>query len=364
VTVLLISILTGCLLVQGLFWLAARKLGLSPEMGIGKSDDLPAISVLIAARNEAQHLAVFLPKVLAQDYPSFEVVVANDASTDGSALLLDSLEKDYGHLRVLNFPHKKGEGKKIVLQEALRMARNEWIVLTDADCRPCSNRWLRGLAQHFKPGTDLVMGYGPYAYGQGWIKDFIRFEAFMTAVLYGTFQRFGMPYMAVGRNLAIRRDCLAVAQESEAYGSSPFGDDDLAVQAIARADNTALQFHPEAWVESVSKESFSAYIMQKRRHLSVSRFYKVGHQVVLAILGAAQALFYPVLVGLLPGNILTCAFFFVLRTLIFAPACLARMQQLGLGDLKQKVFFLDFQFSLYYWWISLRLLSLKKLSWR
>ena len=49
------------------------------------------ISIIICAKNEAENLRNFLPKVLGQDFPEFEVIVVNDNSFDDTKYLLEAL---------------------------------------------------------------------------------------------------------------------------------------------------------------------------------------------------------------------------------------------------------------------------------
>src|SRR3546814_562003 len=53
----------------------------------------PPVSVIIAARNESANLQQYLPAILEQNYPKFEVIVANDASYDDTALVLRGMQK-------------------------------------------------------------------------------------------------------------------------------------------------------------------------------------------------------------------------------------------------------------------------------
>ena len=46
------------------------------------TQEMPPLSVILCARNEADNLRKILPAILEQDYPQFEVIVINDASTD------------------------------------------------------------------------------------------------------------------------------------------------------------------------------------------------------------------------------------------------------------------------------------------
>src|SRR5665647_359295 len=68
-------------------------------------DSLPKndpVSVIICARNEEGNLRKFLPAVLEQDYPDFEVVVVNDCSEDDSYEVLGDYLKQYQNLKVSN----------------------------------------------------------------------------------------------------------------------------------------------------------------------------------------------------------------------------------------------------------------------
>jgi chlorobactene glucosyltransferase len=98
--------------------------------------DAPLVSVLVPARNE-QHrvLADCIRSILAQDYESFEVIAVNDRSTDETGSILESLAKSDDRLRVVEGeePPAGWLGKPYAMQQALKHARGEWILATDAD---------------------------------------------------------------------------------------------------------------------------------------------------------------------------------------------------------------------------------------
>ena len=58
------------------------------------SRELPPLSVILCARNEAENLRKILPAILEQDYPQFEVIVINDASTDETEDILGMMEEN------------------------------------------------------------------------------------------------------------------------------------------------------------------------------------------------------------------------------------------------------------------------------
>ncbi|MFM7725011.1 MAG: glycosyltransferase, partial [Bacteroidota bacterium] len=110
--------------------------------------DFPPLSVLIAARNESENLYELLPKVMGQDYPCFEVVVVNNQSTDESLWLLKAYERQFPNIKIVQLEKSRHlrPGKKLPLTLAIKAAKYDHFVFTDADCIPASRNWLRAMA--------------------------------------------------------------------------------------------------------------------------------------------------------------------------------------------------------------------------
>jgi cellulose synthase/poly-beta-1,6-N-acetylglucosamine synthase-like glycosyltransferase len=175
----------------------------------GLSDhDLPPVTIIIAARNEADNLFENLPFILEQHYPQFEVIVINHQSVDDSSHLLNAYTRQYPNLRVIevNRNHHLRPGKKLPITLGIKGAKYDHLLLTDADCRPASNNWLRSMSSHFIPGKEIVLGYGPYNKKKGFINRLIRFDTAWIAMNYFSMALSRLPYMGVGRNLAYSKD--------------------------------------------------------------------------------------------------------------------------------------------------------------
>jgi chlorobactene glucosyltransferase len=96
----------------------------------------PLVSVLVPARNEEDRvLADCIRSILAQNYEHFEVIAVNDRSTDLTAAILKTLASSNQRLRVIEGeePPAGWLGKPWAMQQALKHARGEWILATDAD---------------------------------------------------------------------------------------------------------------------------------------------------------------------------------------------------------------------------------------
>lgn len=98
-------------------------------------DGLPALSVVVPARNEERQIETCVRSLLAQRYPDFEVIVVDDCSTDATSSILKSVAAADARLRVVH-----GEalpdgwfGKPWALAQGARAARGRWLLFTDAD---------------------------------------------------------------------------------------------------------------------------------------------------------------------------------------------------------------------------------------
>jgi len=99
------------------------------------SQEFPPVSIIFAARDEAEKLPAAIVTMLAQDYPRFEVVAVNDRSTDQTPAILHELEGAQPNLTVINIENLPAGwlGKPHALVAGYEKSHGEWLVFTDAD---------------------------------------------------------------------------------------------------------------------------------------------------------------------------------------------------------------------------------------
>lgn len=364
----LLGILVFCFLIQLYFSLFVHlKLAFVKIPPIPEEAKKP-LSVVICARNEAENLTKYLPAVLEQDYPDFEVIVVNDRSWDGTNDILDAFARQNKHLKIVTVADgsKFIAGKKFAVTMGIKAAVNEWLVFTDADCMPASDKWLRGMQQPDRQDTALVLGYSPYLKKRGILNALIRFETFFTAVNYLSFALKGMPYMGVGRNLAYKKSLFFNNKGFAAHMHIPSGDDDLFVNAHAHKGNTAICIHKDAQVWSEPNTSFAGYLRQKKRHFGAGKLYKPRHKFILSAQIIIQFLFYVILgvllcfkatlypaLGLLGVSI-------IIRSLVY-PRILKR---LSYGDLSWWFPILDMLLFIFLVFNGILSIFFKKVQWK
>jgi biofilm PGA synthesis N-glycosyltransferase PgaC len=252
------------------------------------------ISVLIAAKNEAENLRRFLPSVLNQAYKgSFEVIVALDRCTDNSKSIVAEQQTRHPHLKsiVIDSLPDGWTGKKYALQQAIQSAGYDCLAFTDADCELLP-LWLEGMAREFAKGNDLVLGVSPYAPAKGFLNLLIRFETWMTAILYIGLAKLGLPYMAVGRSLGYRKSWFEAVGGFKDIAHRLSGDDDLLVNRHANPRKTGLLFALESQVISLPKTTWRGWIRQKIRHGSAGTAYKPSSMLILSVIHGLHLIFY------------------------------------------------------------------------
>jgi len=262
------------------------------------------VSVIISARNESANLQQYLPYILNQNYPDFEVVVINDCSYDDSDEILADFEKQYPHLKVVTITeHDRFKtGKKFALTLGIKAAKNEYLLFTDADCQPASPNWIARMAANFTTDAQIVLGYSPYYRSRNFLNSFVRFETTKSAISYLSAALVSDPYMGVGRNLAYTKTLFFGAKGFAAHMHVMSGDDDLFVNQNANVNNTIVEIHPEAFTYTTAKTTLGSWFRQKKRHMGVGKLYRNSHRRMLSADAISGSLFYILLIGCLIFN--------------------------------------------------------------
>lgn len=99
----------------------------------------PFVSVLVPAHNEEKVIGNTVDAIARSNYPQekFEIIVINDSSTDKTGEVLREKQKLYPNLKVLEIkPPLGAKGKSNALNQGLKIAQGEYIVVYDADNTP------------------------------------------------------------------------------------------------------------------------------------------------------------------------------------------------------------------------------------
>ncbi|MFK8101357.1 MAG: glycosyltransferase, partial [Saprospiraceae bacterium] len=312
----------------------------------------PTVSIVICAKNEAKNLSQNLPRILNQNYHSFEVIVVNDDSTDETANILLDFQIKKPNLRIIKNYNKLNNniGKKTALAKGIAAAKNEVLLLTDADCYPNSLEWLSEMQALLNDAKAIGLGYSPYRYYPGMLNRLIRFETVYTAIQYFSFALAKLPYMGVGRNLIYKKQLFQQVDGFQAHRHVVSGDDDLFINQVANKNNTAITILPKTFMYSEPKRSWRAYYRQKTRHFTTGIHYKFVHKSLLAVLAISHFFHYTGGIILLLAKFSTIFVFliYVVRMVIILIIYAAILKRFQERNLLLWIPFLDVAYLAYY----------------
>jgi cellulose synthase/poly-beta-1,6-N-acetylglucosamine synthase-like glycosyltransferase len=326
------------------------------------------LSVIVCAHDEEPNLRELIPLLMKQNHPEFEVIIVEDRCNDATYDFLLAETKKEERLKMVRVVQKPEHihGKKFGLTLGIKAAKYPWVLLTDADCRPASDDWLKSMSSHFNGTLQIVLGFSSYYRSAGLLNAFIRFETFLTGIQYLAFAQLGFPYMGVGRNLAYQKSFFISNKGFNDYLGLVGGDDDLFVNKHATKQNTITAIGARELIFSKPKTSWKEFYYQKVRHLAVGRRYGIRSKMVLGLFSLSWIGVWILAIpsaGLMPGwmwiaGLLGCRWILMIILFSYVP------RQIGDRFEAWKVPFLDFIYAFYYLVAGFMAMVSKKIKWR
>ncbi|NLP12137.1 glycosyltransferase [bacterium] len=297
----LLTMLYGAIII--IFILALRR----PQRP--SNDQRCSVSVIVAARNEERSIGSLLQDLIEQDYPAelYEVIVANDGSTDRTTDIISNLAARCPQVHLLDIRETPAgfSPKKYALQCAVERSHGEIILATDADCR-VGPKWISTMVRYFNPDVGFVIGFSQFGQAGQAQKLVERFQAFDFVTLMGVAAastHLGVPLAASGQNLGYRRSAFDQVDGYRPISQRVSGDDVLLMQMIRKYTSFSIVFasEPDSYAVSAPQPTWTDFINQRNRWASNS-----GYQLHLNPLFFAYLLLtFSCNLALLTGVILT-----------------------------------------------------------
>ena len=236
------------------------------------------VSILVAARNEANHIGKTIKALLAQDYPSvlFEIIVINDHSTDQTGAIVTSFASDGVKLINLNEEKALNSYKKKAIQTAIAQSTGDLIITTDGDCSMGVN-WLKTIISFYE-AHDFKMISSPVTYfdEQNIFEKCQTLEFSYLIGLGASTIGNKKPTTCNGANLAYERKAFDEVKGFKGIDDLASGDDELLLHKMAAKYNNKIGFlkSTDAIVYTRAKPTLTDFIQQRKRWASKSTRYK------------------------------------------------------------------------------------------
>ncbi len=249
-------------------------------------NELPFVSIIIAARNEELNIGSCIQSIINQTFPQnkFEIIVTDDHSTDNTVAIINSFQKE--NIRVVNladFTENKilNSYKKKSIETALKFAKGELIVTTDADCI-VPEKWLETLVSFYKEKKPVFVAMpvafpSPLEEGLGvrplqifQSLDFMTLQGITGASVYKKFHS-----MCNGANLAYEKKVFYEVNGFEGIDEIASGDDMLLMQKIQKIYPDKILFlkSPDVIVQTQPAETLKDFMNQRIRWASKADKY-------------------------------------------------------------------------------------------
>jgi glycosyltransferase involved in cell wall biosynthesis len=132
-------------------------------------EQLPLLSVIVPVYNAERHVNAAIDSILAEQYPSLEIIAVDDGSTDGSAQIL----KDYPEI---TYYYQSNRGPGAARNVGIKQAKGEILLFLDADDLFPKGKIMRQLTLLLSnPKLQLVLGKSEYFFEEGATTDVLRF---------------------------------------------------------------------------------------------------------------------------------------------------------------------------------------------
>jgi glycosyltransferase involved in cell wall biosynthesis len=213
----------------------------------------PAVTVVVSSHSRAALLDGLLDALEAQDHQDFEVIVADNGSTDETwSVLTERCSRASMRLRALRLEFH--DGPAVPRNTCVAQALGALIAFTDDDCLPAPG-WLSAITAAFDDSTVIVQGRTSPEPG-GWAGPWGR-----------TLDVPGPTGLYETANLAARREAIVVAGGfggKRLLSGRAFGVDVVLGSAIAQAGG--FRFAPEALVHHrVMPGTYGDFVRERRR---------------------------------------------------------------------------------------------------
>jgi glycosyltransferase involved in cell wall biosynthesis len=273
---LLLSFLTQLLFYRHLYSLPLRRREKKKKIPL-PVESLPPITIILTSKNSAEMLSQNLPLIMEQDYPDFEVIAVNRGSIDDTDTILKVARYKYPHLYHTYIPKDADtiNEKKLALTLAIKAAKNNCLLFTEANCRPCSKHWLREFGEEFAQGKEVILGFSRLEIPLNTpLRGLMQYDNLIHHLKFLSMATLGKPFMGSGRNLAYKKDLFYKHKGYSSILNREGGEDDLYINRIAPPKKTGVALSPKSMTETCNINRFSEWRTLKSAYLHTRRHYK------------------------------------------------------------------------------------------
>jgi len=278
----LLSALIFCFITQLFFcWVVLAKpyyyMQSTAHGDLQNLGEQPPVSIIISIKKSNHDLLQFLPGILDQEYPEFEVIVVTDGISDANEEALKRLKLNYPHLYSTHVPDdtRNVSRKKLALTLGIKAAKYDKLLFTESDSCIRTTNWISLMTRHFSDKKSVVLGFSAFENATDLPYRYMTYDYFISNLQMIALALFNHPYAGTGRNMAYTKTHFLEQKGFVKHRILQHGEDDLFVNEIATSENTAVELSAES-VTLTKMDDFYDWKHEKIDRMVTKRFYKRG----------------------------------------------------------------------------------------
>ncbi len=242
--------------------------GASKKFNKVDDDSLKSVSIIVCARNEEENIAECLQSLDELEYPEdkLEIIIANDGSTDSTGNIISDFVSGKNRFKKIAVEPSNGKlfGKTNALAQAIKQAKGQIIITTDADCK-VNPKWAKTIASYYYGDTGAVGGFTiPEA--KNWFDGMQAVDlAYLLTAASGSANN-NTPISCIGNNMSFLKSAYL---EMGGYENLPFSvtEDFALLNAIAELKKYRIKFptDKDALVSTKPCNNIIGLLRQKKR---------------------------------------------------------------------------------------------------
>jgi len=239
----------------------------------------PFISIIISAKNESNNIDNLIKSLYKQNYPieKYEIIIANDKSTDNTLQKLLDYQKIKKNLKIINIKNTpiKWGSKKWALNQCINHCKGDFILQTDADCLH-GESWIFEMIQPFQ---DYEIGFvcGPSYIGKysNFWDSILRLESISQESFNYANSKKNLYISCTGRNIAFKKTIFTEINGYDGIHHIQSGDDDLLLHKVATSGKCKIKYiaNQKALAVSSTPNTIKQFYLQRLRYASKGLLY-------------------------------------------------------------------------------------------
>lgn len=264
--------------------------------------DLPGVSLIVYIKNQQETLPQYLPTLLNQDYPNYQIILVNNASCDDSLDILEAFVKQNPLVKLVNVVNNENfwNNKKYALTLGIKVAQHEHFIFTQPQGTIPSPNWLLSIASYFSNTKKVIIGHTHIPkVKNSLISKLIRYQNTYKTINLFAWTYFSKPLHGNALNQGYTKDLFYKHNGFINQMKTPYGDQYAYINQISTSKNTAIATNKNSFINHVAPNKTSYWLNNFRIHnllLNTSGFCQRLKSNILSLLPLLTYISFTVLI--------------------------------------------------------------------